>query len=135
MPPHPLTNFEIQKSFQNETKCNGVYSRDNPPDKIKNAAYVITLDEHSDIATHWITLYALNNNITYVNSFGVKHIPKEIKNFINKSIIITDIFRIQVYDSIVCGYFYIGFINYFKGETLTDFTNLFSPNTFNKNMM
>ena len=63
MPPHPLTNFEIQKYYQNEPRFNGVYSRDNLPDKIKDGAYVINLDEYSDIGTHWIALYALNSNL------------------------------------------------------------------------
>ena len=102
---HPLTNFEIQKYYQNETRFNGVYSRDNVPDKIKDGAYVINLDEYSDIGTHWIALYALNNNVTYLDSFGVEHTPKEIKKFINKSTIVTNIFRIQAYNSVMSGYF------------------------------
>ena len=86
MPPHPLTNFEIQKYYQNEPRFNGVYSRDNLP-KIKDGAYVINLDEYSDIGTHWIALYVLNNDVTYFDSFGVEHISKEIKAFIsNKNI-------------------------------------------------
>ena len=52
--PHPLTNFEIQKYYQKEPRFNGVYARDNLPDKIKDGAYVINLDEYSDIGTHWI---------------------------------------------------------------------------------
>ena len=72
MPPLPLTNFEIQKYYQNEARFNGVYSRDNLPNKIKDGSYVINLDEYSDIGTHWIALYALNNNITYFDSFGVE---------------------------------------------------------------
>ena len=52
--PHPLTNFEIQAHYQNKPRFIGVYSRDNLPDKIKDAAYVINLDEYSDIGTHWI---------------------------------------------------------------------------------
>ena len=78
MPPHPLTNFEIQKYYQNEPKFNGVYSRDNLPDKIKDGAYIINLDEYSDIGTHWIALYVYNDNVTYFDSFGVEHILKEI---------------------------------------------------------
>ena len=87
MPPHPLTNFEIQKyykkndakrSSKNETKLNGVFSRDNLPNKIKDGAYIINLDEYSDIGTHWVALYVNNNDITYFDSFGVEHIPKEI---------------------------------------------------------
>ena len=75
------------------------------------------------------------NDVTYFDSFGVEHIPKEIKKFIDGSLSIkTNIFRIQAYDSIMCGYFCIGFINFMlSGKTLTDFSNLFSPYDFNKN--
>ena len=79
MSAHPLTNFEIQKYYQNQPRFNGVFSRDNLPNKIKNWAYVINLDKYADIGTHWIALYALNKNITYLGSFGVENIPKEIK--------------------------------------------------------
>ena len=78
MPPHPLTNFEIQKYYQNESRFNGVYSRDNLP-KIKDGAYVINLDEYSDIGTHWVALYVQNINVTCFDSFGVEYIPKEIR--------------------------------------------------------
>ena len=81
MPPHPLTNFEIQK-YQNEPRFNGVYSRDDLP-KIKDGVYVINLDEYSDIGTHWVALYINNNSVTYFDSFGVEHIPKEIRELIN----------------------------------------------------
>ena len=85
MPPHPLTNFEIQK-YQNRRKFNDGYSRDNLPNKIKDGACIINLDEYSDIGTHWDALY-VNNDITYFDSFGVEHIPKENKEFIkNKNI-------------------------------------------------
>ena len=94
MPTHPLTNFEIQNYYQNEPKFNGVYSRNNLP-KIKDGAYVINLDEYKPIGTHWIALYVNKNNIVYFDSFGVKHIPKEIKKFIGNRNIITNIFRIQ----------------------------------------
>ena len=131
MPPHSLTNFEIQKYYQNEPRFNGVYSRDNLPNKIKDGAYVINLDEYSDIGTHWVALYAYYDNVTYFDSFEVEHIPKEIKKFICNKNIKTNIFRIQSYDSIMCGYFCIGFINFMlTGKTLTDFTNLFSLNNF-----
>ena len=133
---HALTNFEIQKYYQNEPRFNGVYSRDNLPDKIKDKAYETNLDEYSDIGTRWITLYALNNNATYFDSFGVEHIPKEIKIIIDKSAVVTNIFRMQAYDSVMCGYFCIGFIDFMlAGKTLTDFTNLFSPNNFEKKML
>ena len=134
MPPHPLPNFEIQKYYQNEPRFNGVYSRDNLP-KIKDEAYVINLDEYSDIETHWVALYVRNNDVTYFDSFGVEHIPKEIKAFIGRPLSIkTIIFRIQAYDSIMCGYFCIEFIEFmFSGKTLTEFANLFTPNNFLKN--
>ena len=75
----------------------------------------------------------MNNNVTYFVSFGVEHISKEIKIFTDKSIIVANIFRIQAYDSVMCGYFCIGFIDFmFKDKTLTDFVNLFSPNNFDK---
>ena len=61
MPPHPLTNFEIQKYYQNEPRFNGVYSRDNLP-KIKDEAYIINLDEYSGIGTHWVALCVQSNN-------------------------------------------------------------------------
>ena len=81
MLPHLLINSEIQK-FQNESRFKGVYSRDNLQ-KIKGGAYIINLDEYSDIGTHWIALYIQNNNVTYFDSFGVEHISKEIRTFIS----------------------------------------------------
>ena len=76
----------------------------------------------------------MNNNVTYFDSFGVEHIPKKIKIFIDKSMVLKNIFRIQEYESIMCGYFYIGFNDFMlPGKTLADFSNLFSPNNFKKN--
>ena len=71
MPPHPLTNFELRKHYENESRFNGVYSRDNLPNKIKDGAHVINLDVYSNVGTHWIALYVKNNDISYFNSFGV----------------------------------------------------------------
>ena len=134
MTPHPLTNFEIQAYYQNEPRFIGVYSKDNLPAKIKYGAYVINLDEYSDIRTHWIALYVYNKTVTYFDSFGIEHIPKEVKKFIGNRHIISNIYRIQNCDSVMCGYFCIGFINYmFKGKSLADYTNLFSLNNFKKN--
>ena len=131
---HLSNNFEIQKYYQDETRFNGVCSRDNLA-KIKDWAYVINLDEYSKIGTHWVALYVHIDDVAYFDSFGIEHIPKDIKTFIGRSLsITTNIFRIQAYDSIMCGYFCIGFINFMiEGKTLTEFTNLFSPHNFKQN--
>ena len=84
--------------YQNEPGFNGVYSRDNLPDKIKDGAYVINLDEYSNIGTHCIALYVNYKTVTYFDSFGVEDIPKEIKKFIINGNIIANIFRLQAYD-------------------------------------
>ena len=131
---HPLTNFEIQEYYKNEPRFNGIYSRDNLPKTIKNGAYVINLDEYEAVGTHWIPLYVKDNKITYFDSFGVEHVPKKIKKFIGQKNIKTNIFRIQADNSIMCGYFCIGFIDFmFAGKSLIDFTSLFSPYDFKKN--
>ena len=80
-------------------------------------------------------MYVRNSDVTYFDSFGVEHIPKEIKAFIGRSLsVTTNIFRIQAFDSIMCGYFCIGFIDFMlAGKALTEYTNLFSPNNFKKN--
>ena len=76
-------------------------------------------------------MYLLNDNFTCFDSFGIEHVPKETKAFTGNKSIKTNIFRIQAYDSIMCGYFCIGFIDFMlAGKTLTEFTNLFSPNNF-----
>ena len=76
--PHPLTNFEIQKYYENEPRFNGVFSRNNLPKKIKDGAYIINLDEYNDVGTYWIALFCNKNEVVYFDSFGVEHIPKEI---------------------------------------------------------
>ena len=96
MTPHPLTNFEIQAYYQNEPTFIGVYSRDNLPNKIKDGAYAINLDEYYDIGTHWIALYVNNKTVTYFDSFGIEDIPKEVKKFIGNRNIISNIYRIQI---------------------------------------
>ena len=135
LPFHPLANIEISKYYKNEPRFNGVYSRNDLPNKVKKGAYVINLYEYKNTGTHWISLFVKTNEVIYFNSSGIEHIPKEINKFIgsNKKIK-ANIFRIQAYDSIMCGYFCIEFINYIlKGKTLLDHTNLFSPNDFQKN--
>ena len=72
MAPHPLTNFEIQKYYQNEPKFNGVYSKDNLS-KFKDGAYVANHNELKTIGTHWINLYVNADTATFFDSFGVEH--------------------------------------------------------------
>ena len=106
--PHSLSNFEIQKYYQND----------------------------------WIALFCNRNEIVYFDSFDVEHIPKEIKEFIDRPLssasqnknIKANIFRLQANHSVMCGYFYIGFIDFMlAGKKLSDYTTLFSPRDFKKN--
>ena len=122
---HPLTNIEISEYYKNEPRFNGVYSRNNLPNKIKKGAYVINLDEYENTGTHWVSLFLKPKYRVYFDSFGIEHIPEEINKFINNDIK-SNIFRIQAYYSIMCGYFCIEFINYMlKCKTLLDYTDLF----------
>ena len=110
--PHPLTNFETQRYHQNEPRFNGVFSGNKLPKKIKDGAYVIV----------------------YFDSFGVEHLPEEIKEFVGNKNIKASNFRVQANDSVMCGYFCIGFIDFMLAcKKLTDFTNLLSPYDFDKN--
>ena len=79
-------------------------------------------------------MWVNNNDVTYFDSFGVEHIPEEIEPFIGNKNIKTNIFRLRAYDSVMCGYFCIGLIDFMlAGKTLTEYTNLFSSNNFKKN--
>ena len=85
---HHLTNFEIQRYYQNGPIFN-VCSCDNLPNNIKDGAYVMNLDVYADVGTYWIDLHANvrtkapSNTVTYFDDFGVEHIPKELKKIIN----------------------------------------------------
>ena len=126
MLPHHLTNFEMQKYYENEPRFNGVFSRDNSPKKTKDGAYVINFDEYADTGTHWIALFCNKNEIVYFDSFGFEHIPEEIKELIKNKNINANIFRVQANNSIMCGYFCIGCISFMlAGKKLTVFTNSF----------
>ena len=134
MPPHPLANFGIQKYYQNEPRFNRVFSRNNLPKNIKYGAYVINLDEYADVSTHCVALFSNRSEIIYFDSFGVEHVPEKIKEFVGNKNIIANIFRVQANNSIICGYFCIGFIDFMQaGKKLTDSTGLFSPYDFKKN--
>ena len=83
------------------------------------------------ILVHIGLLYFVKNEIIYFDSFGVEHIPEEIKEFAKNKNLIKNVFRRQAYDSIMCGYFCMGFINFMlAGKKLTDYINLFSPHNF-----
>ena len=82
MLPHPLSNFEIQEYYQNEPRFDGAYSRNNLPKKIKDGGYVINLDEYADVGTHWVALFCKRIEIVFFDSFGVEHVPEEIKEFV-----------------------------------------------------
>ena len=133
MLPHLLTIL-AHKYYQDDSRFNGVYSRSSLPKKIKNGAYVISLDVYADVGTHWTALFCSRSEIVYFDSFGVEHVPEEIKEFIGNKNIIANIFRVQANNSIMCGYFCIGFIDFMlAGKKLTDFTSMFSPYDFKKN--
>ena len=112
-PFHQLTNIEIIEYYKNEPRFNGVYSRNNLSNKIKKRAYVIHLDEYTNIGTHWIALFIKPKYTVYFDSFGVELIPKKIKKFVrskelghavgNKEIK-ANIFRLQAYDSSILLY-------------------------------
>ena len=123
----------MQLLEQNEPRFNGVYSRSNLC-KLKNGACVINLDGYKSIRTHWIALHVIDDNVIYFHSFGVEQIPKEIKKFIDDRNIAANMFRVQAYNSVMCGYFYLGFFDFMlKSKTLLEYINLFSPNDHEKN--
>ena len=138
----PNNNNNNNNSNNNNNNKNNNNNNDIHPkgqgSAVKNGAYVINLDEYRDIGTHWVALYVNNKTIIYFDSVGVEHIPKKNMKFFDshRKNIITNIFRIQAYDSIMCGYFCIGFINFmFNGNSLTDYTSLSSPNDLKKTTM
>ena len=101
--------------------------RNNFPKTIKNGSYVINLDEYLDVGTHWIAWFCNRSENVYFDSFGVEHVPEENKEFINNKNIIANIFWVQANNSIICGWFCIGFIDFMLAcKKFTDFTSLFS---------
>ena len=96
---YPLTDFEIQIYYQNESKVNGVYSRNNLSQM--DEMYVINLDKYESIGIHWIALHLNAANVTWLNSFRVKHIAKEIRHFIGNKNITINIYKIHEYDSVM----------------------------------
>ena len=115
MPPHPLTN-EIQNYYENEPRFCGVYSRNNLPKKIKDGANVINHDEYADVGAHQIALFCNRSKIVYFDNFGVEHVHEEILKSIRNKNIIANIFRVQANNSVMCGYFCIGFIDFMLAD-------------------
>ena len=104
------------------------------PKKLKDGTYVINLEEYADVGTHWIALFCNRSEIVYLDSFGVEHVSEEIKKFVGNKNIIANIFRVQANNSVMCGCFCIGFVDFMlAGKKLTDFTIMFSPYDFEKN--
>ena len=96
--------------------------------------YAINLDEYAEVGTHWAALFCNRSKIVSFDSLGVEHVPEEIKEFIENKNIIGNIFRAQVNNSIMRGYFCIGFIDFmFAGKKVIGFTSLFCPYYFKKN--
>ena len=91
-----------------------------------DGSYIINPEEYESIETYWIALYVNVENVTWFDSFGVEHIPKEIRKLIGNKNTVTIIYKIQAYDSIVCVYFCIGFIDFMlKDKSLLEYTNFF----------
>ena len=93
MPLHPLTNFQIQKYYQSEPRFYGIFWRNNLPKKIKDRTCILNLDEYVDLGAHWIALFSNRNEIACFDSFGVEHIPEEIKKFIRNKDMKANIFQ------------------------------------------
>ena len=133
MLPHLLTNLGIETYLQNEPK-NAYFFWNNLPNITKYGAYVVNIYNYEATETHKVLFYVNGNTATYFNRFKAEHIPEEMKAFIDNKNIIANIYRAEAYDSIMYGYFCNGFIDsFFKGKTLTDFTNLFLAHNFKSN--
>ena len=103
----PFTKLEIQRYFKNEPRFKGVYCQSSLKTTVKDWTYVVYLDECKSIGTNWTALYANRNSLTYFDNFGAEHTPEKITRFIGNNKIITNIFRIQANNSIMCEYFCI----------------------------
>ena len=126
-----LWNTKILSKWK---KFNGIFFRKSLPEKIKDGDYIINPDEYANVGIDWIALFCSRNEIVCFDSFGVEQVPEEIKEFNWNKNMKANIFRIQANDSVMCGCFCIGFIDFMlAGKKLTDFRNLLSPYDFEKN--
>ena len=113
-----FNKFEIQTYYENEPRFNGVFLRDNLPNKIKVGAYVINLDEYADVGPHWNVLFCRKTETVYFNSFRVEHVPEEIKEFIESKSSKANIFKVQESNSIMHRYFCIEFIDFMLADKI-----------------
>ena len=131
---HPLIIFQVQEYYQNEPRFNGVSSRNNLPKKIKDGAYVMNLNEQQMQAHIGLLYFVTKVKLFNCEIFGVEHVPEEIKEFVGNKSIIANIFRVQASNSVMCGYFSKGFIDFMlAGKKFIDFTIMFSAYDFDKN--
>ena len=135
-----IINLDEFKSIRTHLIAFYVNGNNRRASKIKDGAYIINLDKFKSIGTHLIAFYVngknrrTSNDAIYFDSFGVEYIPKEIKKSKGNKNIITNAYRIQAYDLIICRYFCIRFIDFMlNGESLLDYTNSFSPNDYENN--
>ena len=98
-------------------------------------AYVINLHKYADVGMHRIALFCNRSEINYFDSFGVAHVFEEIKEFVGNKNIIGNIFRVQANNSVMCGYFCIGFIDFMLvGKKMTIVLVSFLPMSLKRMM-
>ena len=133
-PPHPLTNLEIEKYFEDELQFNGVFFRGNLLEITKDGGYIVNLDDMGRAGTHWVVIFLNDNRATYFDSFGVEHLLREVLRFLKGKDIHANIFRVQPDRSFLCGYYCLKFLDFmFDGKSLMDFTSMFSLTDFGAN--
>ena len=130
---HPLNNTEITNYFKYEARFIGVFSRNNLS-RVKDGAYIINLHDKNSKGTCWFSLFIDKNLAVCFDSFETEYIPQEVLNKIRDGSIGYNIFRIPDNESIICVFLCNSFIEYMLvGKTLSDYTNYFSPNDYEKN--
>ena len=133
MQPHLLTNFETQNCCQKKLRFNGVYSRNNLL-KIKDRTYVINLDEYESVVAHWVACMRMVIMWHVLITLELNIFRKKLEKIIDNRNIETSVFRVQAYDSIMCGYFCIGFTYFMlRGKRLLNYNNIFSSKSYERN--
>ena len=122
--------FQDYYYFKYEPKFNGVFSRSNLLTK-KDGEYVINLDDDNSKRIHWVLIFIERNLAVCFDSLGIEYIPQEVLKKIKDKSIAHNIFRTQYNESIMCGFYFITFIEYMLEEkTWLDYPNLFSPKNY-----